>query len=196
MKILINQVYRKKADGGLMKTIKYLLTAILMVSTGLSAMELVQNLEEVNHIKFEKINQRIKEDTAPIRASIGLASGIASLLSLCGIYSVLRYGLPDSNKMKYIMICDVLPSVLFGLNVAAFPLYRYIGLNKKGGLEREDGLRKKVFKPKLVENHKSLYLKHAFDTNTDEFKATFNLPFAYAGMFCAVVGVDRLVRAK
>lgn len=45
MKILINLFYRKKTHGGPMKTIKYLLTAILMVSTGLSAMEPAQELK-------------------------------------------------------------------------------------------------------------------------------------------------------
>jgi hypothetical protein len=57
MKILINLFYRKKTHGGRMKSIKYLLTAILMVSTGLSAMDVYDPAGDFGRNKVLNFNQ-------------------------------------------------------------------------------------------------------------------------------------------
>ena len=57
MKTIINLFYRKKTHGGRMKSIKYLLTAILMVSTGLSAMDVYDPAGDFGRNKALNFNQ-------------------------------------------------------------------------------------------------------------------------------------------
>jgi hypothetical protein len=249
MKVLISLFYRKKTHGGRMKSIKYLLTAISMVSTGLSAMEPVQNnalvpakvqavrdagsmeadllgkiqidtvadkepvivqlpphiaqkiaaytdLEAAKEerrqkrLKFEKTNQRIKQDTAPIRVGLGIASGLVAMETLS---VVSQYGLSNLDILK----SSIVVSALFGL---MFPSLIYsidYGNYKQNQAEIRDPYSpysapmpyKRAFKWKsgVVRNYPDLYLKHSFDIATNGFKYAFGATFAVAGLAYATL---------